>query len=154
MKAITFAGYRCLKHPEHHQAGPGTCAATVRDGERGRPCGLPFTQLTTIVYPNLWDRHVWVSHKTRKIRTPKGVIGGEIFRRPVRVGDVYRKYPDKGSKVEWAETEDEFLARVKAKSVPSWATDARIIDAASVPRDRTHRNAFRPGASVERRGSQ
>lgn len=45
---------------------------------------------------------------------------------------------------EWAETEDEFLARIMAKDVPPTATEVRIINVADIPADRTYRNALNP----------
>ena len=105
--------------------------------------------LTKICYPDHWDRHVWVTHTTRTVKHPHGKIPGQTFRRPVRVGDVRRDHPDWESKIEWAETEDEFLARVMRKSVPPDATDVQIVDIASIPQDRTYRNALRPNLSFD-----
>ena len=44
---------------------------------------------------------------------------------------------------EWAETEDEFLSRLKARAVPPDARHVRYVDASSIPQDRTYRNALK-----------
>ena len=51
--------------------------------------------------------------------------------------------------VEWAETEDEFMARIQAKSVPKDATNISIVDRSKVPTDRTYRNAWKHDLSLD-----
>lgn len=42
-----------------------------------------------------------------------------------------------------AETEDEFVTRIRTKDVPVDASDVQIVEEAAVPSDRTFRNAWR-----------
>lgn len=42
----------------------------------------------------------------------------------------------------WAETEDEFVARILAKDVPDDASQVRTVDESSIPADRTFRDAW------------
>lgn len=64
---------------------------------------------------------------------------------PVRVDQFLRRWPVEGVLAEWAETEDEFVARIAAKDAPAGATDVQIVDAEAVPTDRTFRNAWKAG---------
>ena len=45
--------------------------------------------------------------------------------------------------VEFAETEEAFLARLQERCVPPDATDIRIVERAEIPTDRTFRNALK-----------
>ena len=47
-----------------------------------------------------------------------------------------------------SETEDEFLARIQAKDVPSDAINPQIVDESTIPADRTFRNALRQNGSI------
>ena len=68
---------------------------------------------------------------------------------PVPVDELRRGWPVAGAIANWAETEDEFLARVKAKVLPADAINSQIVDEAAVPTDRTFRNAWeQAGATV------
>lgn len=67
---------------------------------------------------------------------PKGVP-------PCPVDAILRRWPVAGAVAKWAETEDEFIARIRAKDVPADATDVQIVDAAAIPADRTFRNAWK-----------
>lgn len=58
------------------------------------------------------------------------------------VDSILRQWPVDGAVAEWAETEDEFVARIAAKDVPAGATDVRIVDASEIPADRTFRDAW------------
>jgi hypothetical protein len=62
---------------------------------------------------------------------------------PRPVDTFLRRWPVEGAVAEWAETEDEFVARIRAKDVPADATDAQIVDAEAIPTDRTFRNAWK-----------
>ncbi len=53
-----------------------------------------------------------------------------------------RPHWESGGTFEWAETEDEFIQRVIAHSVPPDAINVQVIDAAEIPGDRTFRNAW------------
>jgi hypothetical protein len=44
--------------------------------------------------------------------------------------------------IKWAETEDEWIARIRAKDVPSWAINTTILDESKIPTDRTFRDAW------------
>ena len=60
-----------------------------------------------------------------------------------------RKWPVPGIKAVWAETEEEFLARVASRSVPQSATNVQFVDASLIPADRTFRNAWKQnGAGI------
>lgn len=63
--------------------------------------------------------------------------------KPMPVDSIFRRWPVEGAVAKWAETEDEFVARIAAKDVPSDASDVRIVDASVIPTDRTFRNAWR-----------
>lgn len=56
-----------------------------------------------------------------------------------------RGWPVEGAKATWAETEEEFIARVVKKVVPADATDVQIVEASVIPLDRTFRNAWKAG---------
>ena len=47
------------------------------------------------------------------------------------------------AEIEWAESDEDFLARIVARSVPSDARDVEIVAAEAVPADRTFRGAWR-----------
>ncbi len=61
---------------------------------------------------------------------------------PQPVDKFLRQWPVDGATVEWAETEDEFVARVAAKDVPAELVYA-IVDESALPADRYFRNAWR-----------
>jgi hypothetical protein len=66
---------------------------------------------------------------------------------PRPVDGFLRRWPVDGAVVQWAETEDEFVERIKLKDTPANAVDVRIIDAATIPADRSMRAAWRLGPS-------
>lgn len=68
---------------------------------------------------------------------------GERTRQPV--DSFLRQWPVTGAVAEWAETEAEFVARIRAKDVPSDATNVQIVDESAIPTDRTFRDAWKPG---------
>lgn len=49
---------------------------------------------------------------------------------------------------EWAETEDEFLARIQARAVPGDAINPQIVDESVIPTDRTFRDALRQNGAI------
>lgn len=57
----------------------------------------------------------------------------------------FRRWPVDGAVAEWAETEDEFIARVAARSVPADAADVQVVEPEVIPTDRTFRNAWKVG---------
>lgn len=61
----------------------------------------------------------------------------------VPVDRFLRRWPVAGAVAEWAETEQEWLHRIRVKDVPVDATDVAIVDESAVPTDRTFRDAFR-----------
>lgn len=56
---------------------------------------------------------------------------------------ILRAWPIAGATAEWAETEDEFLGRVVAKSIPPAATAMQTVDESAIPVDHTFRDAWR-----------
>jgi len=68
---------------------------------------------------------------------------------PRSVDQFLRRWPVAGAVAQWAETEDEFLARVRARSVPANASGVRIVNDTDIPTDRTFRNAWQdPGSGA------
>ena len=49
---------------------------------------------------------------------------------------------------EWAETEQAFAERIRAKDVPADATDVQIVDQAALPADRDFRAAWKAGTGA------
>lgn len=62
---------------------------------------------------------------------------------PKPVDQFRRGWPIAGAVAEWAETEDEFVARIAKKDVPADATDVQTVDESAIPTDRTFRNAWK-----------
>lgn len=60
----------------------------------------------------------------------------------VPVEQITRKWRFLGTP-EWAESENEFVARIMEKAVPSDAINPQIVEADSIPTDRTFRNAWK-----------
>lgn len=65
---------------------------------------------------------------------------------PQPVDSILRFWPVPGAVAKWAETEDQFVARIRAKDVPADAIDVQIVDESAIPTDRTFRNAWTAGA--------
>lgn len=68
------------------------------------------------------------------------VLASEV---PVPVDSFLRGWPVPGVVVDWAETESEWIDRLIEKCIPEGATDTKIVDADSIPDDRTFRAAWR-----------
>lgn len=66
---------------------------------------------------------------------------------PLPVDKFCRGWPVAGAVVDWAETEDEWLARISLKDVPKDSTDVQIVDESAIPKDRTFRNAWKAGVN-------
>lgn len=64
---------------------------------------------------------------------------------PVPVDSFLRRWPVDGVKAVWAETEEDFIARVSAKSIPADAINVQVVDESVIPQDRTFRNAWKVG---------
>ena len=60
----------------------------------------------------------------------------------VPVWRIIRPWPLDGAVAEWAETEEEFIARITERDVPANAIDVHVVDEDDVPTDRTFRNAW------------
>ena len=77
------------------------------------------------------------------------LFGLELFRSqtPVPIEQISRKWLLLGN-IEWAETEDEFLARIQARAVPVDAINPQIVDESVIPVDRTFRNALKQTGSA------
>lgn len=58
------------------------------------------------------------------------------------VDSFLRRWPVEGAVVEWAETEAEFVERIRAKDVPA-GHDSILMDTADLPADRATRTAWR-----------
>ena len=71
-------------------------------------------------------------------------IGGQKLNadKPIAVDTFLRRWPVAGAVVEWAETEDEFVARIAAKDVPA-GLSFQIVSADKFPSDRTNRNKWK-----------
>jgi len=60
---------------------------------------------------------------------------GAVLKRaaPVKVDEFCRQWPLEGAVADWAETEDQFVARIAAKDLPPGAKGVRVVDAADIP---------------------
>lgn len=69
---------------------------------------------------------------------------------PQPVDRFLRRWPVEGATPEWAETEEEFLQRIRAKDIPPDAQNVAVVDVGELPRDRTFREAWKlSGGRVE-----
>lgn len=83
------------------------------------------------------------------LRLMKEASGVELaqYERVAHPADQFlRGWPVAGAIAEWAETEDQWLARVQAKSVTPGATAIQIVEDSAIPADRTFRNAWQISA--------
>lgn len=71
-----------------------------------------------------------------------------VSAKPLPVDRFMRRWPVAGVTAQWAETEDEFISRVAAKSVPADASNVQIVEPDVIPTDRTFRNAWKPDAGA------
>lgn len=55
---------------------------------------------------------------------------------------IMRGWPIPGVSAEWAESEEDFIARIMAKDVPAGATGVTILDETLIPSDRYFRDAW------------
>jgi hypothetical protein len=100
--------------------------------------------MKVIVYTRA-DGGTCVCRPLEGARLVSAVVIGEERRAldaPRPVDTVFRGWPVDGVSAVWAETEDEFVARIAAKDVPADATAVRVVDAAALPADRTFRDAW------------
>lgn len=72
----------------------------------------------------------------------------EVCPSPASVDTFRRGWPINGLSARWAETEDEFLARIRPKVVPADAIDVAIVEASAVPAERRFRNAWRSNGAA------
>lgn len=63
--------------------------------------------------------------------------------KPVPVDRIMRRWPVEGATAEWAESEDEFIARILPRLVPGGATGVRVVEPHVVLMDRTFRDAWK-----------
>jgi hypothetical protein len=93
------------------------------------------------------DGGVSVVHPAEGARLAHGVrsVDGKFERvGPTQPIDrFFRRWPVDGMVADWAETEDEFIARVAARSVPADATNVRVVDESEIPGDRVFRDAWK-----------
>lgn len=107
----------------------------LKESEKIKPAiyeDLTEEEIAAGAIPGLLEVAAWSDPVTEPIPTP-----ADFFR---------RGWPVEGAVAEWAETEDEFVARIAAKGVPADARNVQIVDAAAIPTDRTFRNAWKSGA--------
>lgn len=64
---------------------------------------------------------------------------------PLPVDQILRRWPVAGATADWAETEDEFIERLRPKVVPVDALDVRVVTETEIPADRTFRGAWMLG---------
>jgi len=69
--------------------------------------------------------------------------GRHVLNPPVPFDLLVAQFNTESLAPEWAETENQFLTRIRLKDVPADATAVRIIDAADIPVDRTFRDALK-----------
>lgn len=67
---------------------------------------------------------------------------------PQSVDQFLRRWPVDGAIAEWAETEEEFIARISPKSIPADASNIAIVDPSAIPADRTFREAWAHGGKT------
>lgn len=97
------------------------------------------------------DGGLTVLHPVEGARLAKAVHfedGTFMAADPQPVDRFVRQWPVPGAVAVWAETEDEFVARIAAKDVPAGAANAQIVDESAIPADRTFRNAWKAGSGV------
>lgn len=101
-----------------------------------------------ITYTSVYGK-LCVTSPTEGARLAYGVTfpdGSELSDETPRPVDTFlRRWPVVGAVANWAETEDEFVARIALKDVPAAATDVQIVAASAIPADRTFRNAWKSG---------
>lgn len=80
-----------------------------------------------------------------RLATAVTLADGTVLRSadPVSVDRFLRRWPVAGAVAEWAESEDEFVERIKAKDVPPDATNVIVADASVLPVSREKRRAWR-----------
>jgi hypothetical protein len=65
-----------------------------------------------------------------------------------KTGSLSIVHPNYNNKLE-SESEDEFLERVKTRSVPKDARDVRIVNESDLPTDRSVRSAWKPDLTID-----
>jgi hypothetical protein len=68
---------------------------------------------------------------------------------PQPVNRFAHRWPIEGATAEWAETENEFIGRVRARSIPPDAPNITIVDESAIPLDRTFRDAWKPDLTCD-----
>ena len=61
---------------------------------------------------------------------------------PVPVEQLKGRWPIPGAIAQFAETEDEFVNRIRIGDVPANAINVQIVDSSLIPTDRTNRDAW------------
>lgn len=101
-----------------------------------------------IAYPRP-DGGITVIHPIEGARLARSVVkNGEtiVLDPPQRIDTVFRQWPVDGAQVEWAETEDEFAARIARKDMPPDTFGARVLDPSELPSgaaEEDYRDAWR-----------
>lgn len=87
---------------------------------------------------------VCTPHEGARLATSIRLDGAFVESRgPVPVDSFLRGWPVSGAEATWAESEEEFIARVRSLSVPGDAHDVATIERDQLPADRTFREAWR-----------
>ena len=76
------------------------------------------------------------------ITLANGAVLPEGSTDPLPADAILRHWPVAGAVANWAETEDQFVVRLLASSVPADAVNVQIVDGTAIPKDRTFRNAW------------
>ncbi len=94
-----------------------------------------------IIFSGL-DGRVFVMRPAEGARLAMAV-NDDRRKEPAPVDTFLRGWPVPSATVEWAESEDEFVARIAAKDVPADAENVQIVDESEIPADRTNRAAWK-----------
>jgi hypothetical protein len=91
------------------------------------------------------DGGLSVVHPVEGARLARKVTIGKdqfVSEKPIPIDQFFRRWPVEGAFADWAETEDQFVARILSKDLPSNAINPQIVEADAIPTDRTYRNAW------------
>ena len=107
---------------------------------------LRLVKPAEIIEPAVFEKLTEDEAKFRKPALLKeAVYSKPVYEREAHPVDVFlRRWPVEGAVANWAETEDEFVARIAFKDVPQ-GIEYQIVDASTIPADRTFRDAWEAG---------
>lgn len=104
-----------------------------------------------IVYRSAQGR-VEICYPAPWARLCEAVTAGDariVLDPPTRFDVQVRRFGTDDLAPEWAETEEDFVARIAARDVPENATDIGVVDVEEIPGDRTYRGAWNPDLSID-----